>query len=274
MAEQQDVNVVAEVPTTRYGGERADADPMYFSTVHWRRTVQGFTGYFPPAYNYSRWRLFHFPDRESVSFLEKLGVDTVVVRPEHLDFDELAGNRAWKLEGPFPEGHVALRLKQARGLNFEPPDKRRGQPLIELDPTRFRVHGSTPGAERAKDRDPGTSWSTVEFQKEHDFYAIRFAESTRPALVSMLVGPPFEFPMHFEILGLLESGAWQSLDFERDVAYDRFVAKLLKLPLEATLEVELDPPPVREIRIRITKTDPFEMPWTISEVHVFTRRAR
>ena len=274
MAEQQDVNVVAEVPTTRYWGERADADPMYFSTVHWRRTVQGFTGYFPPAYNYSRWRLFHFPDRESVSFLEKLGVDTVVVRPEHLDFDELAGNRAWKLEGPFPEGHVALRLKQARGLNFEPPDKRRGQPLIELDPTRFRVHGSTPGAERAKDRDPGTSWSTVEFQKEHDFYAIRFAESTRPALVSMLVGPPFEFPMHFEILGLLESGAWQSLDFERDVAYDRFVAKLLKLPLEATLEVELDPPPVREIRIRITKTDPFEMPWTISEVHVFTRRAR
>ena len=58
------------------------------------------------------------------------------------------------------------------------------------------------------------------------------------------------------------------------MAYDRFVAKLLKLPLEATLEVELDPPPVREIRIRITKTDPFEMPWTISEVHVFTRRAR
>ena len=49
MAEQQDVNVVAEVPTTRYWGERADADPMYFSTVHWRRTVQGFTGYFPPA---------------------------------------------------------------------------------------------------------------------------------------------------------------------------------------------------------------------------------
>jgi len=270
MAEQQDVNVIAEVPTTRYWGERADADPMYFSTVHWKKTVQGFTGYFPPAYNYIRWRLFHFPDRESVSFLEKLGVDTVVVQPEHLDVDELAGNEAWKLEGPFPEGHVALRLKQARGMNFETPGKRGGPPLIELDPTRWRVHGSTPGARRAKDRDPDTSWSTVEFQTEHDFYAIRFPESTRPALVSMLVGPPFEFPMHFEILGLLESGAWQSLDFEHDVTYDRFVAKLLKLPLEATLDVALDPPPVREIRIRITKTDSFEMPWTLSEVHVYT----
>ncbi len=106
-----------------------------------------------------------------------------------------------------------------------------------------------------------------------DFYAIRFPESTRPARVSMLMGPPFEFPMHFEILGLLESGAWQSLDFEHDVICDRFVAKLLKLPLEATLDVALDPPPVREIRIRITKTDPSEMPWTLSEVHVYSRRA-
>ena len=276
IAEQPDVNVVAEVPTTRHWGERADAEPMYFSTVHWKRTVQGFTGYFPPAYNYIRWRLFHFPDRASVSFLEKLGVDTIVVRPETLDVDALAGNEAWKLDGPFPGGHVALRLKQARGLHFETPDKRGGPPLVELDPTSWRVHGSTPGAVRAKDRDPGTSWSTSEFQTVDDFYAIRFPEVTRPARVSMLAGPPFEFPMHFEILGLLESGAWQSLDFEHDpdVTYDRFVAKLLRRPLEATLDVALDPPPVREIRIRITKTDPFEMPWTLSEVHIYTRRAQ
>lgn len=44
MAGRPDVQVVAEVPTTRFLGDRADADVMYFSTVHWKRTIQGFTG--------------------------------------------------------------------------------------------------------------------------------------------------------------------------------------------------------------------------------------
>ena len=89
---------VAEVPTTRFRGERADAAPMYYSTGHWKRTVQGFTGYFPPAYNFIRWRLFHFPDQETMSFLEKLSVDTVVVHPD--DGLSVGADPRWTRMGP------------------------------------------------------------------------------------------------------------------------------------------------------------------------------
>lgn len=72
LATRDDVHVVAEIPATRNRLERFDARPMYYSTAHWKRIVEGFTSYFPPSYNFEKWRLFHFPDPESVAFLERL----------------------------------------------------------------------------------------------------------------------------------------------------------------------------------------------------------
>jgi hypothetical protein len=272
LALQPDVRVVAEVPVaTRYWGERSGADPMYFSTVHWKRTVQGFTGYFPPAYNYLRWRLFHFPAQESLDFLTKLGVDTIVVRaeeerPSWLDEPD----PSWKLWKSFPEGHVVLRLTGATGLRYQP-ETRSARGLLELDRAAWKVHGSTPGAGRARDSDPTTSWSSGEFQKEHDFYAIRFPEPTVPARVSMRIGSPYEFPMQFQILGLIGNDQWVDLPFDRARVDDRFFAQLLHQPLNAWMDLDLRAPEVIEIRIRITKTDPYEMPWTMSEIRVFEK---
>ncbi len=272
LGRQADVSVVAEVPVlTRYWGERTGADPMYFSTVHWKRTVQGFTGYFPPAYNFLRWRLFHFPDQESLAFLTKLGVDTVVVRtgeqrPRWLD----EHNPSWEIRRSFPEGHIVLRLTGATGLKYLP-EPRQARELPELDRTTWKVHGSTPGAGRARDGDASTSWTSGEFQKEHDFYAIRFREPTVPARVSMQIGSPYEFPMQFQILGLIGNDQWVDLPFDRADVDDRFFTQLLHQPLDAWMEVDLQAPEVIEIRIRITKTDRYEMPWTLSEVRVYEK---
>jgi hypothetical protein len=38
---------------------------------------------------------------------------------------------------------------------------------------------------------------------------------------------------------------------------------------QARLDIELDAPRLKEIRIRITRTDGFEMPWTMSEIRVY-----
>ena len=244
---------------------------MYLSTVHWKRTVQGFTGYPPPAYNFIRWRLFHFPDEESIAFLEKLGVDAVIIHPKgDIASGNLEDDSRWSAEGPFPEGHITLRLLDSKGVQYELLDDA-GPALIEMDPREWRVHGSTPGAARARNRDPHTSWSTApDIQSEHNFYAIRFPELTVPARVSMGLGAPYEFPMRFQIVGLGENGQWVDIAFDQIAAYDRFFAQLIHRPLEAKLEVDLiDAPAVREIRIRITETDPFEIPWAMTEVHVY-----
>ena len=269
LEEKDDVNVVAEVPTSRYWGERADADPMYFSTVHWKRTVQGFTGYFPPAYNFVRWRLFHFPDQETLDFLVKLGVDTVVVhhdqgRQPWLDRERSAWVEVWS----HPNSHTVLRMRGASGVGYQK-RPRQDLGLDELDRTKWRTHGSTAGSGRAIDGNPETYWGTGEIQKEHDFFAIRFAEPTVPARVSLQIGAPYEFPMAFQILGLIGDNQWIDLPFERALVYDQFFAELLHQPFDARMVVDLQAPEVLEIRIRITKTDPYSMPWTLSEVRVY-----
>ena len=273
LREEEAVRVVAEVPTTRYWGWRDDADPMYFSTVHWKRTVQGFTGYLPPTVNFVRWRLSHFPTPESVAFLAKLGVDTVVVAPDNAALLRAieSAEEAWTMHGPFPEGHVVLRLQNADRNRYEPP-REPTRPLVELDATEWKVHASSPGAGMARDRDPGTSWSTEDQQREHHFYAVRFPKLTQPARISMETGPLFQFPMHFEVLGLAPDGSWIELPFDREACLDAYFAELLHDPLRARLDIDLDPPEVREIRVRITKTDAFEMPWSFSEIHVFAPR--
>jgi hypothetical protein len=270
LAKEDDVSVLAQVPATRYWTWRMDVDSMYFSTVHWKRTVQGFTGFMPPTTNFIRWRLFHFPGDESVAFLEKLGVDTVVVSPSEMESWNLDDPR-WSLVGPFPEGHIVLRLKNSKGLRFGPPE-RGDTELIELDPSEWRTNASSPGAQLARDRDVDTAWSTVDMQSEHHFYAIRFPEPTAPARISMEIGRPYQFPTRFQVLGLIGGDQWVDIPFDRHASFDRFFAELLHQPFRASLDIDLDAPRVREIRIRVTETDPFEMPWTMSEIRAFLRK--
>jgi hypothetical protein len=75
--------------------------------------------------------------------------------------------------------------------------------------------------------------------------------------------------MQVEVLGLAKNGSWIPLPFDREATLDAFFAELLYTPLRASLDIDVEAPEVREIRIRITETDPFEMPWSISEVRVF-----
>jgi hypothetical protein len=50
-------------------------------------------------------------------------------------------------------------------------------------------------------------------------------------------------------------------------------ADLLYNPGEARLDLDLDPnaPPLSQIRLRLSETDPFTMPWTVAEVRVYIR---
>ena len=275
MGSQESVEVVAEVPTARYWHWRADADTMYFSTVHWKRTLQGFTGFVPPTFHFVRWRLFHFPSDASVSFLEKMGVDTVVIRPEAgLSRESFEDDPRFTIVGPFSEGHFIARLNDARELRYEPPARGSEPDLLELDPETWRVHGSAPGAGRARDRDDTTAWmSDEEMQREHHFYAIRFAELTVPRRISMEIGLAQPFPTEFQVLGLTEKGTWVDIPFDREGSLDAFFSQLLSGSQTASLSIDLeDAPKVREIRIRITDTDRFEMPWTMSEIRVYVSR--
>jgi len=269
-----DAGVVAEVPVSRYRMERHDAQPMYHSTAHWKRTLVGFTGYFPPTTNFIRWRLFHFPDAASVTFLRRLGVDTLIVAPDAEGRPQpWAGRDArWTLLRRFASGHSILRLPVADEMPISSPPAP-ARPLRKLDRNAWDVQASEPGAALALDGDPATAWTTGQRrQGKGDFYRITFAQPATVARVSVGVAPAFEFPMHLKLMGRVEGG-WVRLPLDEPAAYDALFASLLHAPRRATLDLDIEPRRVSALRLRITTTDAFWMPWTLPEVNVYVSAA-
>jgi hypothetical protein len=272
LATEPSARVVAEVPATRHLLERLDGFPMYHSTVHWKSTVQGFTGYFPPAYTFIRWRLFHFPSAETLRFLERLGVDTVVLRPgaEAPEGADLDAQR--RLVGPFAEGHRVLQLDRARGATYPRPARETGD-LVEVDRRAWNIRASHPSARLAVDGDPKTYWTTPGPNGRGDFYWIGFGRPVRLARLTMTVPDPFCFPTRIRLIGEDEAAATADLEFDEPRAYDTLFSLLFYEPRSARLDLDLkEPKTVAGVRVRIRETDAFEMPWLLGEIRAYERR--
>ena len=75
---------VIELPMTVGPGEREPWDPLpykqvYFSTVHWKRIVNGTSGYFPPGYFDLIPRMAAFPSAAASEDLRNIPINRVVV---------------------------------------------------------------------------------------------------------------------------------------------------------------------------------------------------
>jgi hypothetical protein len=267
LAAQDDIHVLAEVPAGKYWAPRAHARQMYFSTVHWKRTLQGLTGYLPPAYEHAQWRLQRFPEAESVAFLEDLGVDAVVVH---------RGMRAACADGgplpvamSFADGTCVVRLSPTgRFLRPPPPEH---EALIEVERTGWRAAASRPGAEAALDGDARTVWTARPWQVKGDAFSVRFAAPVAVARVGLFLPRPFEFPMRLALIGERPDGGSIRLAFDERAAYDRLFLSQLHTPRDARLTIDLPEVVLARLTLRIRETDPFQMPWTMSEIRVFTR---
>jgi hypothetical protein len=268
--------VVAEVPAAPCWMERADALPMYFSTFHWKRIVEGYTSYFPPTYNFMKWRLFHFPDEASVRFLEHFGVDTVVVKPEEGGNPPawVVGDPRWQVVASFPEGHLALRLKNVATDIF--PLKAEEAAYEEIPRSGWTAHGSAPGAGLAIDQDPHTAWVSGLDQRRGQFYQVKLPAPVTVARVSLdshcFLHQAEEFPAHVEILVRQSGEAWRSVPFAEEEAYDRFFARLLHAPKGASLDFDIPPTTLTALQVRLTDAEPFGMPWTLTELRLFAKR--
>ncbi|MPY87330.1 MAG: hypothetical protein GEU99_05365 [Luteitalea sp.] len=80
---QQPPSVVLELPMWLSGADpQHDAEYEYFSTFHWHRLVNGYSGYYSPAYRDLMHVMRQFPSGASLEALRARGVDYIVV---HLD---------------------------------------------------------------------------------------------------------------------------------------------------------------------------------------------
>ena len=61
---------------------------MYYSTFHWQKLVNGYSGFFPPPYMEAAAVMHTFPDARSIDTLRRRGTNYVVIHGERLEPEE------------------------------------------------------------------------------------------------------------------------------------------------------------------------------------------
>jgi hypothetical protein len=135
----------------------------------------------------------------------------------------------------------------------------------------WRVFASHPQAGLARDGRAETAWSTGEAARVDDHYGVRFPEPVALALVALDVRDPFEFPTRLEAVGRTAGGEEIVLAYDRAAAYDGLFASLLHEPRRARLVLQVDTPPLKELRLRMAGNDHFQLPWTLPELRLYRR---
>jgi hypothetical protein len=93
--------VVLELPLPPYSGDAAlDADYVFWSTSHWRKLVNGYSGYYPPSYQATLDRLQSLPDEDSLALLRERHVRYILVHLTYIKRSEGASLLAEMLARP------------------------------------------------------------------------------------------------------------------------------------------------------------------------------
>ncbi len=78
---------IVELPTGNINANSLYYDTiyMYYSTYHWKKIVNGYSGFFPPKYFMLLEKLQMFPSNESINILKNLKVKYIIIHSENLD---------------------------------------------------------------------------------------------------------------------------------------------------------------------------------------------
>jgi hypothetical protein len=81
IARQPDVRALLELPIRRNWREN---EAMYYSTLHWKPIVNGYSGYEPWSHALIAQRIRFFPDRATIALLRDLGVTHILLHVDSL----------------------------------------------------------------------------------------------------------------------------------------------------------------------------------------------
>lgn len=213
--------VLIELPMpARDAEEYHEAIPTYRSTFHWRKLVNGYSGYSPPAYRVVREAMEKFPDRWTLDLLENLGVEYVLVHTREFRPDK--GRASVSRLAEFSEraelveernGDYLYRLLPWRAGHPGPSLPSGGRPVGNRALWKAQASKNAPRVGRAFDGDPKTFWSTGYPQQEGDFFHLDLGQLESFSRVEFLLeDQPLDYPRNFVVEASADGSAWTTLD--------------------------------------------------------------
>lgn len=90
LSNESDDFAIVELPTGNVVGNTLHYDTkyMYYSTYHWKKLVNGYSGFFPPKYMELLKELQTFPSNESIQILHSLKIRYIIIHSGDLNQDK------------------------------------------------------------------------------------------------------------------------------------------------------------------------------------------
>jgi hypothetical protein len=283
---------VVEVPFYGPWLNRLDSLSLYFAISSPYAVVNGYTGFYPPAYPLLRYELSSEPNPFFLETVERLGVDHVIVhphlwkekeRPEWLRFLAGATDRLRPVTS-FPDrpargqpawdhgGELVYEVLRPGSAPIATPRARTSIPAGEG----WSVNASR-GADPAfvLDGRPSTEWRTGDVSTTGDFLELRFDGDLDLSGLGLLIQHPFTtYPGALEVSIRRPDGRWRLMRFDRARADRELLAKLLVTGRDVWYDIDFDPVRASAIRMVVARGDPMLEEWRVPELRLYTQRPK
>ena len=263
-------------PQQGEGVGSVECSRAYFSAYHWKRLVNGYSGYFPPLYSELRRRwnggcsaaqnirdlkalgvrymVFHYSmfPAEAFPFLQK----DLASRPDQTAF-----------KGRFGEAYVYEVLGWKEGLM----GLRAKNPFRRVEPKGWKVSASVnyQAAWLAIDARKETRWDTAGPQQPGQFFEVDLSRTITLAMLSLTLGSSeLDYPRGYRVEVSEDGRTWTLAAEENEVLID--IRAYLR-PKDLALDIPLPNVAARFIRIVNTGEDPLRY-WSIHELEVYSSK--
>jgi hypothetical protein len=274
------VQAAVEVPPHGEGLVRRETLEAYFSTVHWRPLVLGYTAYPPLLSRIMRRAAGDFPAPWSRQALARIGATTIVVHhgrralPDfeaQIDKAVAAGQlvRERRFEGP--SAHL-FESSADEILHLVPPPPRpaapwpRGKRLRDPKWTYAAKYGE---AALAGDGDLGTAWVATEELVGDEFIEVKF---DRPLAVAGVVLPmqrETAFPTRFRLVGYEPNGGQSEVARLSDGHRLQLVDQLRNRTPAPALGFDLKGAELLGVRIQVSEGGESFDGWSMPELEIW-----
>ncbi|HHL38952.1 MAG TPA: hypothetical protein ENJ37_00415 [Deltaproteobacteria bacterium] len=248
-----------------------EVKPIYHSIYHWKRLVNGYSGYFPPAYEflYKKW-MTGFPDPLSVGLLsEELEVRYLIVHSGSYE------QKQWeRIRRGIEEGYAdTLRLVRRFGADYVYEVACRGRRLdrsgeISREGWRARAGRGDYDPSLAFDGDLLTDWKTGYPQAPGDFFSLDLGRTHKVRAVELLtMTNKRDYPRGYRLETSEDGVNWRTAA-RRDLLVPPYRAMAAPATTPAATVISFEPAEARYVKIVLTGSHEY-IQWSISELKVY-----
>jgi len=268
LAKEKGDFAIVEIPFLRPIPQ--EAIYVYFSSYHFKKLVNGYSGYFPPTTYFFHYYGRKFPNRDIIDILQYIGVKYVVV---HLD--KMGKHKRKYFRRNLAHFGEELKLKKRFGsdLLFVLSPRKVSLREIKLDPTkeippslwRAKANFSNEFVRNAYDRDYKTRWSPGRPQSPGEIFEVEFNKREKVAKIAITPGAyTHDFPRKIIIEKSDDGENWEIISPVRSPASFLF-NQLLENPKHPWQVFIFPPVETKYLRLLQMGKDPVYW-WSIYEI--------